>query len=116
MCNQTGIEFGARMLTAERVAGRDVIDVGALDVNGSLRPVVEPLGPGRDLGGDIEKGAGGDQGAPAESLVSRYGREAFDVVITTEMVEHTRDWQTVVTNLKGVLRPGGLLLLTTRSP
>jgi len=34
MCNQTGIEFGARMLTAERVAGRDVIDVGA----GSAHP------------------------------------------------------------------------------
>jgi SAM-dependent methyltransferase len=116
MCNQTGIEFGARMLTAERVAGRDVIDVGALDVNGSLRPVVEPLGPARYLGVDIEKGPGVDEVVPAERLVSRYGREAFDVVITTEMVEHTRDWQTVVTNLKGVLRPGGLLLLTTRSP
>jgi SAM-dependent methyltransferase len=116
MCNQTGIEFGARVLTAERVAGRDVIDVGALDVNGSLRPVVEPLGPARYLGVDIEKGPGVDEVVPAERLVSRYGREAFDVVITTEMVEHTRDWQTVVTNLKGVLRPGGLLLLTTRSP
>ena len=47
MCNTTGIDFGARMLTPERIAGKDVIDVGALDVNGSLRPVVEPLGPAR---------------------------------------------------------------------
>jgi SAM-dependent methyltransferase len=115
MCNETGIEFGARMLTAERVAGRDVIDVGALDVNGSLRPVVEPLGPARYLGIDIEMGPGVDEIVPAEGLIVRYGRESFDVVITTEMVEHTRDWPTVVANLKGILRPGGLLLLTTRS-
>jgi SAM-dependent methyltransferase len=116
MCNLTGIEFGARMLTPELVSGRDVIDVGALDVNGSLRPVVEPLGPSRYVGVDIEMGPGVDEVVPAEGLIARYGRESFDVVITTEMVEHTRDWQTVMTNLKGILRPGGLLLLTTRSP
>ena len=115
MCNTTGIDFGARVLTAERIAGKDVIDVGALDVNGSLRPVVEPLGPARYLGVDIEMGPGVDEVVAAEGLVARYGRESFDVVITTEMVEHTRDWQTVMTNLKGILRPGGLLLLTTRS-
>ena len=116
MCNKTGIEFGTRMLTADRVAGRDVIDVGALDVNGSLRPVVEPLGPASYLGVDIEMGPAVDQIVAAEDLVSRFGPESFDIVITTEMVEHTRDWKTVVSNLKRVLRPGGLLLVTTRSP
>ena len=116
MCNQTGIDFGARMLTADRVAGRDVIDVGALDVNGSLRGIVEALGPARYVGVDIEMGPGVDEIVAAERLVEHFGRESFDVVITTEMVEHTRDWPTVVSNLKGILRPGGLLLLTTRSP
>jgi SAM-dependent methyltransferase len=115
MCNTTGLEFGARVLTAERIAGKDVIDVGALDVNGSLRPVVEPLGPARYVGVDIEMGPGVDEVVAAEGLVSRYGRESFDVVITTEMVEHVRDWPTVMSNLKGILRPNGLLLLTTRS-
>lgn len=116
MCNTTGIDFGARVLTAALVVGRDVLDVGALDVNGTLRPHVESLGPARYVGADIESGPGVDEVVDAADLVSHYGSESFDLVITTEMVEHTRDWRVVTSNLKRVLRPGGHLLLTTRSP
>jgi SAM-dependent methyltransferase len=51
----------------------------------------------------------------ARDLIAAFGREAFDLVISTEMVEHVRDWRAVVSNMKGVLRPGGHLLVTTRS-
>jgi SAM-dependent methyltransferase len=115
MCNATGIAFGERMLTPENVAGRDVLEVGAFDVNGSVRPHAESLGPRTYLGVDITPGPRVDRVMDARQLVGTFGRESFDVVITTEMVEHVRDWQTVVSNLKGVLRPGGHLLVTTRS-
>jgi SAM-dependent methyltransferase len=115
MCNQTGIAFGERSLSPGLVAGRDVLEVGALDVNGSLRPWVESLRPARYVGVDLTAGPGVEEVVDATDLVSRFGRESFDLVITTEMVEHTRHWRTVVSNLKGVLRPGGHLLLTTRS-
>jgi SAM-dependent methyltransferase len=52
---------------------------------------------------------------PAEKLVKFFGENKFDVVISTEMLEHVRDWRTVVNNLKGVLKPGGLIYITTRS-
>lgn len=116
MCGPSGIDFGARVLTSELVAGRDVLEVGARDVNGSLRPHVASLGPARYVGADIEMGPGVDEVVDATELVSHYGPESFDLVITTEMVEHTRDWPVVISNLKRVLRPGGHLLLTTRSP
>ena len=116
MCNLTGINFGERMLTANLVAGRDVIEVGALDVNGSLRGHVQSLGPARYLGVDIEMGPGVDELIDAGELVAHYGAESFDVVVTTEMLEHIRNWPTIVSNLKRVLRPGGHLLVTTRSP
>lgn len=116
MCNRSCIAFGQRSLDAAMVRGRDVLEVGALDVNGSLRSWVESLEPAHYVGVDLTAGRGVDEVVDATSLVSRFGRESFDVVITTEMVEHTRDWQAVVGNLKGVLRAGGHLLLTTRSP
>jgi hypothetical protein len=35
--------------------------------------------------------------------------------VTTETLEHIRDWKTAVHNMKRVLKPGGLLIITTRS-
>ncbi len=116
MCGQSGIDFGARVLTAEMIAGRQVLEVGARDVNGSLRPHIESLGPTRYVGADIEMGPGVDDIVDAGALVSHYGLESFDLVVTTETVEHTREWRAVMSNLKRVLRPGGHLLVTTRSP
>ncbi|HEY7523200.1 MAG TPA: methyltransferase domain-containing protein [Candidatus Limnocylindrales bacterium] len=115
MCNASGIAFGERHLTAAEVQGRDVLEVGAFDVNGSVRPHVEALKPRSYLGVDIAPGPRVDLVLDAGNLVARFGEAAFDLVITTEMVEHVRDWRTIVRNLKGVLRPGGSLLLTTRS-
>lgn len=115
MCNLTGIAFGQAVLAPGSVAGRAVLEVGSMDVNGSLRPFVESLGPASYVGVDIAPGPSVDVVVDASGLVDRFGAESFDVVITTEMLEHIRDWQTVVSNLKRVVRPGGLLLVTTRS-
>ena len=115
MCNATGIAFGERMLTKDVVAGRDVLEVGAYDVNGSIRPHAESLAPRSYIGVDIAEGPRVDRVLDATRLIETFGRESFDVVVTTEMVEHVRDWRTVMANLKGVLRPGGHLLVTTRS-
>jgi SAM-dependent methyltransferase len=115
VCNASGIAFGERHLTAAEVRDRDVLEVGAYDVNGSVRPHVEALGPRSYLGVDIAAGPRVDMVLDARDLVATFGGAAFDLVITTEMVEHVRDWRTIVRNLKGVIRPGGHLLLTTRS-
>lgn len=115
MCSPACIEFVRANLEPKEVTGQRVLEVGAYDVNGSVRPIIERLGPARYVGVDIQPGPGVDEICEASQLVERFGAYTFDVVISTEMLEHVRDWRASVANMKRVLRPGGVLVLTTRS-
>ena len=115
MCHKSCIEFGKRAITSEDVVGRSVIEVGSLNYNGSLRSMVESLGPSKYLGVDIEEGPGVDRVCNAENLVSVLGSESYDLVISTEMLEHVWDWRSVINNIKNITKPGGIMLITTRS-
>lgn len=109
-------EFLEAHATAADVAGKKVLEVGSLDVNGSPRRVIEPLGPAKYVGVDMREGPKVDRVCEAVEVVDLYGPESFDVVVSTEMLEHAVDWHGAVSNMKRALRLNGLLLLTTRSP
>jgi len=98
------------------VEGRKVLEVGSLDVNGSTRGIVEELKPASYIGVDIRPGKKVDKLCGASELVVTFGSESFDVVVSTEMLEHAQDWRGAISNMKRVLAPGGLLIITTRSP
>ena len=115
MCTTAVLSFVENRLTADDVQGRRILEVGAVDVNGSVRPAVLKLGPAEYVGVDIAHGRASTTYATARELVVRYGDGAFDVVISTEMLEHVLEWRTVLSNLKRVVAPEGLILLTTRS-
>jgi len=107
--------FGVRNLTPKEVAGRKIIEIGACEVNGSLRPILESYGPASYIGVDISEGTGVDVVCDAEKLLERFEKERFDIVISTEVIEHTRDWKRVISNIKNLCAPGGTILITTRS-
>ncbi len=103
-------------LQRDDIAGRRVLEVGSYDVNGSVRPIVRLLGPASYLGVDQSRGPGVDLCVEATNLVDEFSLDAFDVVISTEMMEHVVDWRPTITQMVEVLAPGGLLLITTRGP
>jgi SAM-dependent methyltransferase len=87
-----------------------------MDFNGTVRPYVESLGSREYIGVDMARGPGVDEVCDVHDLLKRFGEASFDVVISTEMLEHVEDWREVIRILKAVVRVGGVLLVTTRSP
>jgi SAM-dependent methyltransferase len=97
-------EFIARH--AATVEPRTVLEIGSLDVNGSVRP----LFPNANYHGlDVVEGPGVDEVADAADWRTST---QFDLVISTEVLEHAARWRDVVTNAWGALAPGGSLLMT----
>jgi len=91
MCHVSCVIFGASNLSKEEIQGKRVIELGSYDVNGSLRTYVKSLNPSEYIGVDIKKGPGVDIVCDAENIVDKFGNEAFDVVISTELLEHVRN-------------------------
>jgi len=110
------MDFLAADIQRSEIAGKDVLEVGSQDVNGSPRQVLGKFSPQKYVGVDFAAGKGVDLVLDVARLSSHFGCESFDVVISTEMLEHAQDWRTAVNQMKDVLRPGGLLVVTTRGP
>lgn len=116
MCHISVIEFFIDAVRSEEFEGKRILEVGSRYVNGSVRPLIERfLKPREYIGVDIEAGKFVDLIVPAEKLLEYFGPESFDVVISTEVLEHVRDWRVAITNMKGVLKPLGYIYITTRS-
>ncbi|BBD73468.1 hypothetical protein HS1genome_1857 [Sulfodiicoccus acidiphilus] len=116
MCNVSVIEFFVNHIECEEFRGKKVIEVGSRYVNGSVRPLIEKFcQPEEYTGVDIERGELVDVVLPAEKLVERFGENSFDALVSTEMLEHVKNWRVVVNNMKAVVKPLGYIYITTRS-
>lgn len=92
------------------VPGVDVLDIGGRDINGSTRS----LFPGSSWTTlDILPGAGVDVVADASTWVP--DRE-YDVVVCTEVFEHTPSWPQICATSFKACRPGGLFIATMAGP
>lgn len=110
------IEFFTEEINCEEFVSKSVLEVGSKYVNGSIRPLIEKFcKPKQYVGVDIEQGKYVDKVVPADKLSETFGKDNFDVVITTEMLEHVKNWKIIVKNLKEVLMPNGYIYITTRS-
>jgi SAM-dependent methyltransferase len=85
---------------------RDRLELVGVDVAGLDRAEIRA----RELGLDLELRA-----VSANGLTAAFGAASFDVVATTQVLEHIRDWRGALREMGGVLRPGGTLFVTCDS-
>ncbi len=107
--------FGAANVSKEEIAGKTVLDVGSHDYNGNFHSLFKHYNPKKFVGTDMTPGKGVDVVCMAEDTVKIFGKESFDVVISSELMEHARNWREIIHNIKQVCAPGGLIVITTRS-
>ncbi len=115
MCNRADTEFGRIVIKEDDIRGKDILEVGAYDVNGSMRPHVQSLNPRKYVGVDIAAGPGVDFVADVTALLDHFEYGSFDVVIATEVLEHVKNWRKAVSNIKHIVKPGGRVIITVPS-
>ena len=90
--------------------GKKVLEVGSLDINGSIRGSFHQcIYTGIDLG----EGPGVDK---VVSIHEHLDPKGYDVVISTEMLEHDVHWQDSLVSMYANLKSGGLMILTCAGP
>jgi len=102
------LRWAERTVTELDLAGRSVLEVGSYDVNGSVRAFFH----GPYVGVDARVGPGVDVACWAQALP--FTDDRFDVVVSTEMLEHDPLFWVSLPEMKRVLRPGGHLMLSAR--
>lgn len=92
-----------------------ILEIGSRNINGSVRSLLEPRSM-KYVGVDLIGGEGVDIILDVLDLRNYFGDESFDVVVSTEMLEHCSNWKEAIYQMASVLRVGGVLIITTRSP
>ena len=109
------MDFVEKEINEEDVFDNRVIELGSQDVNGSVRGIIEQRGSREYIGIDMQDGQGVDVVMDVRKALGHFGVESCDVVISTEMLEHVKDWKKVVPVIKGLCKRGGTIVVTTRS-
>jgi SAM-dependent methyltransferase len=87
--------------------GRRVLEVGSLDINGSVRTHFEACDY---IGADLAEGPGVDIACPGQLLAFPSGH--FDVAISCECFEHNPYWVETFINMLRMTREDGLLIVS----
>jgi SAM-dependent methyltransferase len=107
MAHAAQFDFVERIRTVfpEHFEGRRVLEIGSLNINGSVRQFFSDC----DYTGiDVAPGAGVDVVCGGQS----FDAPAFDVVISCEAMEHNPHWIETMRNMVRLCKPTGLILMT----
>jgi SAM-dependent methyltransferase len=90
--------------------GRRVLEIGSLDINGSIRSLFR----GCDyIGIDVAAGRGVDVVCQGQDYDAPDA--SFDTVVSCEAMEHNPYWKATLANMFRLCKPGGLVVMTCAS-
>ena len=102
--------FGLICLAKLEPHMKRVLDVGSMDVNGNNRAFF----PGREYTGlDIAPGRNVDIVC---DIMDHQPNEKYDIVVSSEMLEHDRHWRESIEKMVSLVRTGGLMILSCAGP
>jgi SAM-dependent methyltransferase len=103
--------LAVRKTFVSKSTGVNVLEVGSLDINGSVRFLFNDLisDGGSFFGIDVQEGPGVDLVADASVYKSE---KQYDIVVCAEVFEHTAVWPKIVKNAYSLLTPGGMFIAT----
>ena len=105
--HEQAYDWVARQVTAVTTPEPAVLEIGSLDINGSVRPLFPHASHYHGL--DLVAGAGVDEVADASTWVPP---RTYDVVVSAEVLEHAPTWRQILTMMWTATAPGGVLLMT----
>jgi SAM-dependent methyltransferase len=95
-----------------KIEGMKVLEIGALNINGSVRDIFE-----QDevlyIGTDMMAGPGVDTVIDGHDLMDLYEPKSFDLVICLETFEHDINFWVTLSNIRRLTKPGGFLMIST---
>lgn len=91
----------------EFFTGKRVLEVGSLNINGTVRDFFTDCDY---IGCDLGEGEGVDIVCAGQDL--DFPDNSFDVVLSCECFEHNPAYQETLRNMVRMLKPGGLLFFT----
>lgn len=98
--------------------GGDILEVGSLNINGTVRDFFES--PKNYIGIDLMDGPGVDMICAGKDfdLFPEFPNnpgKGYDVVISTECFEHDKDWKDTFKNMHHLVHNGGMVMFTCAS-
>ena len=108
MRGQTG-EFVQKFLKEKQIGGK-VLDVGSLDINGTIKELFEKHGL-EYAGIDMRKGPNVGLVLNAHDIKDKLDENSFDVVCCFDTLEHDDKFWITLENMRWVLKEGGYLLI-----
>lgn len=108
--NQKIIDWTKEIRKKHMFKSTVVLDIGSMDVNGTVRDLFEGVDAEKYIGIDFREGKSVDMVMNAHNLLNTFAPESFDTIICMNMLEHDNHPMATLQQINALLKKNGNLL------